>query len=262
MLVENEVEEDQHNPAGAPQPLTTNADDKKRLACPYYKRYPNKFKRQRTCFGPGFIGIHRLKEHLCRRHGSPPHSCNRCLRGFDTPEALSEHQRALSVCSVASDQQVEGKMTAVQQRELQSMRRTRGRTIEDKWREIYRILFPESNPRSIPSPYFEDEETEREHLSLSDSPEAPDVRIAHGTFSPSLVRTFKTEIFRLLNSHYSDAVAMKGLDHGSAVVERLNGGRKSFRLKLSDDSTMELYDNTAMAEKLYTCVCKFFRPKV
>lgn len=33
----------------------------KRLACPYYKHDPRKFRRARTCAGPGFNGIHRLK---------------------------------------------------------------------------------------------------------------------------------------------------------------------------------------------------------
>ena len=36
-------------------------DDRPRFACPYFKRDPAKFKNARTCCGPGWTEVHRIK---------------------------------------------------------------------------------------------------------------------------------------------------------------------------------------------------------
>ncbi|KAI0385586.1 hypothetical protein F5Y04DRAFT_188269 [Hypomontagnella monticulosa] len=149
-------------PSNSSQQSTTGTEctnTNKKLVCPYYKRYPSQFKRARPCSGPGFSGIHRLKEHLRRTHGRPAHTCRRCLRNCKTAAGLSEHLRATEACVVIPDQHINGKMTAAQQAELQSKRRmSSDATDEDKWNVIFRILFPGVSPASIPSPYFEDDE--------------------------------------------------------------------------------------------------------
>lgn len=40
---------------------TDGDDNRPRFACPYYKRDPVKYKHHRSCFGPGWLEIHRLK---------------------------------------------------------------------------------------------------------------------------------------------------------------------------------------------------------
>ncbi|OCL14041.1 hypothetical protein AOQ84DRAFT_66745 [Glonium stellatum] len=36
-------------------------DAAKRFACPYFKRSPRKYQKVRSCPGPGWITVHRLK---------------------------------------------------------------------------------------------------------------------------------------------------------------------------------------------------------
>jgi hypothetical protein len=35
--------------------------DERRLACPYFKRNPRKYRKIHSCLGPGWVAIHRLK---------------------------------------------------------------------------------------------------------------------------------------------------------------------------------------------------------
>ncbi|KAI2464601.1 hypothetical protein F4781DRAFT_66662 [Annulohypoxylon bovei var. microspora] len=133
------------------------ANLQKRLACPYFKHNPKEFRQSRPCYGPGFGGIYRLKEHLYRKHGCPRHPCHRCHRDFKTEAGLSEHVRS-QPCVVKPERKFDGQMTAVQEEVLRSKkRRLKNATDDDKWNDIYGILFPDTCPANTPSPYFEDE---------------------------------------------------------------------------------------------------------
>lgn len=154
--LENETNETQPS-AKSPQlpAASTNCvDSKKRFACPYYRHDPAKFSGQRACAGPGFDGIHRLKEHLYRKHGCSQRTCPRCRRDFKTSADLEEHQRALEICVLAPVRQAEGRMTMEQEKAIRP-RMTGKATNESRWKYIYCILFPDTKSHSIPSPYFE-----------------------------------------------------------------------------------------------------------
>ncbi|KAI0900678.1 hypothetical protein F4806DRAFT_164844 [Annulohypoxylon nitens] len=155
--IESEDSQSQHSPHDNPQEHAEFSTAKERLACPYYKHDPIRFKHSRSCAGPGFSGIPRLKEHLYRRHASPQHRCSRCLIEFTTEASLRQHQRAPQACEITSDQQVDGKMTTSQQTALRSKkRRPAPSTDESKWNDIYCPLFPDTNPLNIPSPYLDE----------------------------------------------------------------------------------------------------------
>ncbi|KAI1454789.1 hypothetical protein F4805DRAFT_303968 [Annulohypoxylon moriforme] len=204
ILSENENNEIQCPPCGSSRPVSTNAENsniKERLACPYYKHNPKQFRRLRTCAGPGFNGIHRLKEHLYRKHGCPRHTCSRCLHDFKTPARLSEHMRALQACVVAPNQKFDGQMTADQQLLLRSRRMSKNSTDEGKWNDIYRILFPNANPTNIPSPYFE---TEEESLILAENRGVSPGVTLNAAPDPALERSVKTELWRVLCSSEED----------------------------------------------------------
>ncbi|KAI3397829.1 hypothetical protein diail_10362 [Diaporthe ilicicola] len=141
----------------APRPKKAKSEEAevRRLACPFFKRNPHRYKDQGKCVGPGWMTVHRLKEHLYRRHMLPIH-CYRCHEVFPSDRLLQLHMRAESQCALRDEGprgQLEG-IDASQERLLRSRKRT-DRTEGDKWRDVFRICFPADMPDCMPSPWFE-----------------------------------------------------------------------------------------------------------
>jgi len=88
------------------------------------------------------------REHLFRRHTQPIH-CPKCFLQFKENSALAAHLRE-ETCSVLAGEPPEG-ITAEQQERLRSRRRD-GRSDEEKWRDMYCIIFPGTAEQDIPSP--------------------------------------------------------------------------------------------------------------
>lgn len=130
---------------------TGSSTGKRRLACPFFKRKPTNTRP--SCVYPGFSSIARLKEHLYRQHMLPPYKCPRCSTYFMTDLELYDHSRAPDPCQINGANTLEG-ITPDQEKALKSKKRTnKSGTLnneEEKWRDIYTILFPLEN---IPSPY-------------------------------------------------------------------------------------------------------------
>ncbi|KAF1952234.1 hypothetical protein CC80DRAFT_423089, partial [Byssothecium circinans] len=125
-----------------------------RFACPYYKRNPGRHQTFTSCRDPGFIAVARLKEHLYRRHLLPI-QCHRCCSTFTNEPALREHQRDPRGCEVKEHLPLEG-FDKDQERKLKSKKRSLVyMSEEDKWKVVYRILFPDDNESDMPSPYIE-----------------------------------------------------------------------------------------------------------
>ncbi|KAF9634343.1 Zinc finger C2H2-type protein [Lasiodiplodia theobromae] len=75
----------------------------------------------------------------------PENLCPRCLESFKSEADLREHSRARSPCLVDTETHIEG-ITRDQEKVLKSKKRTSksgSNTAEEKWREIYSILFPD-----------------------------------------------------------------------------------------------------------------------
>lgn len=127
----------------------------RRLACPFFKKNPYKYKDQSKCVGPGWTTVHRLKEHLYRRHRLPVH-CLRCQETFFNEDGLEQHLRSPTPCQRRAVKTLEG-ISPSQERQLRSRKRS-DKTEEEKWRDVYQICFPlreDEDPIPIPSPYFE-----------------------------------------------------------------------------------------------------------
>lgn len=125
-----------------------------RFACPYYKRNPRRHQTFTSCRDPGFTTVARLKEHLYRRHLLPI-QCNRCCSIFENESQLREHQRDPRGCEIQEQVPLEG-FDKAQERKLKSKKRsTVCQTEEDKWKSVYRILFPDDADEDMPSPYCE-----------------------------------------------------------------------------------------------------------
>ncbi|KAH7309159.1 hypothetical protein B0I35DRAFT_94893 [Stachybotrys elegans] len=123
------------------------------LACPYFKMDPIKFSRSKVCCGPGWRNVYRLKEHLYRKHAPPQNQCSRCLHSFPSPDALSIHQRHGVICEIHDYVEAFDRFNPKQHEQLrQRTKHPLNKTEEDKWIEIYKILFPGTK---VPSPYYD-----------------------------------------------------------------------------------------------------------
>lgn len=90
------------------------------------------------------------REHLYRRHLLPRYQCNRCFEDLQSLAGLTEHQRLQTPCPLEDPEPQEG-IDEDQERRLRAKRRNKGKlSEEDKWVEVYRLLFP--GDELIPSP--------------------------------------------------------------------------------------------------------------
>ncbi|KUI56668.1 putative serine/threonine-protein kinase tsuA [Cytospora mali] len=130
----------------------------KRFACPYYKNNPGKFRQKRTCCGPGWPTVHRVKEHLYRCHTIGKHTCSRCLTKCKSAAELLAHQRAAVPCETRTDAFSEGTMLPNQEEALRIKKRVPPNTTEEqRWYEVYMVLFPGEQADALPAPFYEDE---------------------------------------------------------------------------------------------------------
>ncbi|KAK8223877.1 hypothetical protein HDK90DRAFT_106652 [Phyllosticta capitalensis] len=132
--------------------VAKTASDTKKLACPYYKKSGGNPKTA-SCVFPGFSSVSRMKEHLYRTHRRPI-ACPRCCSQFASQGGLDAHIIQPRRCIQALNTPVVDGFGLDQERQLKSKRRMVGvNTEEDKWRAVYRILFPDDI--EVPSPYSE-----------------------------------------------------------------------------------------------------------
>ncbi|KAF9878159.1 hypothetical protein CkaCkLH20_04197 [Colletotrichum karsti] len=132
-----------------------------KLACPFFKHNPRKYKNQRPCCGPGWDHVHRIKEHIYRKHSLPKFSCPRCSQPFETQADLQAHARSPDPCEVKEPEILDG-ITQDQEKKIRSRKKTSGKelTEAEKWTQVYRILFPDVREREIPSPYYNTEDAQ------------------------------------------------------------------------------------------------------
>ncbi|KAF1938827.1 hypothetical protein EJ02DRAFT_270547 [Clathrospora elynae] len=133
---------------------TTTTDDSEtgaRFACPFYKHDPDRYRSRRTCPGPGWPTVHRMKEHLYRSH-SQPIFCPICYTTSKSDKEQLNHVR-LQQCQRSLPQQIEG----IDRDTVWTLRKrtTALRLEEDKWRDVYQVLFPDVSAADIPSPFYD-----------------------------------------------------------------------------------------------------------
>ncbi|KAH7063272.1 hypothetical protein B0J12DRAFT_642216 [Macrophomina phaseolina] len=125
----------------------------RKFACPYYSRNPAQPPVSISCAYPGFPTIFRVKEHLYRKHKASNNKCSRCHVIFDDADALQTHQRSEVVCQLRAPSPAPG-FSQEQEKQLRSRKRSsRCQSEEEKWTEVYRILFPKDI--EVPSAYIE-----------------------------------------------------------------------------------------------------------
>ncbi|KAF9731935.1 hypothetical protein PMIN06_000279 [Paraphaeosphaeria minitans] len=134
--------------------VTTTTEDSEtgpRFACPFFKHDPHRYRQKRTCGGPGWPTVHRMKEHLYRSHAQPIF-CPRCYTMFESDADFAVHLRG-NPCQVSAPQPIEG----IDRRTFESLKKRSPalRLEEDKWRDAYQLLFPQVAIADIPSPYYD-----------------------------------------------------------------------------------------------------------
>ncbi|KAM5342037.1 hypothetical protein ACJ41O_015068 [Fusarium nematophilum] len=140
-------------------------EGQKMFACPYCKRGVDGSQMSRACWGPGWAEVHRVKEHIFRRHTpanlNNPLVCGRCLEGFKSQALLIQHQRKEPPCIKKTLKTIDGKVSLEQAAELKATKTKGDMSDEEKWMQWYRILFPDDDPSRMPlTPYHE-------HLTVS-----------------------------------------------------------------------------------------------
>ncbi|KAL6406688.1 hypothetical protein AUP68_09490 [Ilyonectria robusta] len=126
----------------------------RRFACPFFKKNPLHFREWRSCPGPGWGTTHRVKEHLYRSHLLPI-TCPRCHEAFESEKTQLEHLTAEKPCQKREKPKLEGVDSSTEKILRSRKHMQKHNNEEDRWREIYVILFPGTNAESIPNPYYE-----------------------------------------------------------------------------------------------------------
>ncbi|KAH7395480.1 hypothetical protein BKA64DRAFT_59994 [Cadophora sp. MPI-SDFR-AT-0126] len=128
-----------------------------KFACPFRKRDPQTYTvlgRHTRCVIAQLKSVSRVKEHLFRCHLAPIH-CPRCWCEFDTLTNLEDHIKAENICKKRDSGHPPKGITAEQERILRSRKKSpAGQSEEERWMEIYQLLFP--NEPCPTSPYVEE----------------------------------------------------------------------------------------------------------
>ncbi|KAF4448881.1 hypothetical protein F53441_7769 [Fusarium austroafricanum] len=155
-LDESSASETEEKPLDKKRPKTSSS---LRFACPFYKHDPERYETSRSCCGPGWETVHRVKEHIFRSH-EPEHECQRCFESFKTEQLLTKHVRARVQCEVQSrsSQEKEG-INASQSKALHARAKKCNpgsdpkEVEEERWNDVYKIIFPGEG--QVPSPYYD-----------------------------------------------------------------------------------------------------------
>ncbi|KAK1688431.1 hypothetical protein BDP55DRAFT_726341 [Colletotrichum godetiae] len=122
------------------------------FACPFYKWNPLEYQRKKDCAGPGWPTMHRLKEHLYRRHRRLPFQCSRCQKDLVSGTGLDSHLRVAQLCEI-KDLIGEFKFGPDIERRLR-VRSSPNRTEAERWKQAYIILF-DAREDGVPTPYYD-----------------------------------------------------------------------------------------------------------
>ncbi|KAH6970734.1 hypothetical protein BKA56DRAFT_596823 [Ilyonectria sp. MPI-CAGE-AT-0026] len=168
---EDEDEDDQGHkrprPAPHSQPHAVD-EEQQRLACPFFKKEPDKYRQRRTCSGPGWNTVHRVKEHVYRSHALPI-ACPICHETFENDRLKDDHLKRPERCEFREQPPIEG-MDTTQKEQLRTRKQShKSKTEAEKWNDMYLILFPRADPISLPSPYYQYTSTGADDTKGSDS---------------------------------------------------------------------------------------------
>ncbi|KAH6855545.1 hypothetical protein B0I37DRAFT_411529 [Chaetomium sp. MPI-CAGE-AT-0009] len=205
-----------------------------KFACPYFQRNPKKYRNWTSCPGPGWDEVHRVKTHLYRRHALPI-QCPRCWDTFKEDSQLQSHLQQDPPCSVRRNRTLHEGFTKDQERRLRSRKKTHAdMTDEDKWREIYMILFPDDEQDAIPSPYYDESDDAGESSDPNCFGELEDYATFIRQEMPTLVRRELETLFREEFQDIEERVRPRIADIVLNLQPRLLGLYKQSQMPLDE----------------------------
>jgi hypothetical protein len=94
-----------------------------------------------------------FREHLYRRHQLPQYACSCCHGRFMKKGDLESHLRLGNNCSPSTDVGCDYDGFDQRQQSVLRLKKNRQQSTEDqKWYEVYQILFPNDDPSQHPTP--------------------------------------------------------------------------------------------------------------
>ncbi|KLO82121.1 Uncharacterized protein LW93_9303 [Fusarium fujikuroi] len=187
------------------------------LACPFVKEYPGE--RWPRC-QKGWPSVHRIKctslstefktrfadynrEHIYRSHKAPIY-CKRCFGIVKTEKELDAHLRQDPACEVVSPSREMPGIDNETKERLKSRRGIQNFSEEEKWKHMYKVLFPKTE--DIPSPYCD--------LQILEAPMTAEMRAQYRSF---LRREVPARVIRDINANVRN---MPGFQFSSDLSER------------------------------------------
>ncbi|KAF5972660.1 hypothetical protein FCOIX_9241 [Fusarium coicis] len=171
------------------------------LACPFVKEYPeDPWPRCQK----GWPSVHRIKEHIYRCHKAPIY-CKRCFGIVKTEKELDSHLRQHPACEVVSPSRDMPGIDNETKDRLKSRRGIQNFSEEEKWKHMYKVLFPKTE--DIPSPYCD--------FKIIEAPMAAETRAQYRSF---LRREVPPRLIRDINANVRN---MPGFQFSSEVSGRL-----------------------------------------
>ncbi|CZR61293.1 uncharacterized protein PAC_11189 [Phialocephala subalpina] len=131
-----------------------------------------------------------LRAHLYTYHYI--HQCQRCMEVFNSEDELDGHVKAPEPCPSRIGHPADG-ITSKMKAQLQCRKKThRNQTEEDRWFQIYRILFTPKADEIIPNPYFEPIRDHEVTHANGQTPQFQDIDSFQGYLRRELPRFFST----------------------------------------------------------------------
>ncbi|KAL2880519.1 hypothetical protein SGCOL_004240 [Colletotrichum sp. CLE4] len=187
---------------------TDEDDNRPKFACPFYKHNPVRYKSHRTCIGPGWPEIHRVKEHIYRRHRI--FACNRCFDIFESEKSLQEHQRATVSCPVLDEEKRKLDPGAGMDQETEKHLRARRQPGKhdankqddvSKWYEVYFTLFPGTqDSEDPPSPWY-DANPDKRNAGASNSKDLEYIKYVRRELPHMIQRELERDLDRSFESY-------------------------------------------------------------
>ncbi|KAH7157269.1 hypothetical protein B0J13DRAFT_603063 [Dactylonectria estremocensis] len=140
------------------------------LACPFPKGHPGR--KWPRCQRP-FASVHRIKEHIYRTHELPIR-CARCFEKFTEAKELEQHAREATRCPLLAPPDEMLGVDEGTSRKLRARTGARNGTQEEKWKHMFKIIFPHVQDEDMPSPYYD--------LKALENPMSPETRAQYRRF--------------------------------------------------------------------------------
>ncbi|KAK4158217.1 hypothetical protein C8A00DRAFT_39412 [Chaetomidium leptoderma] len=232
--------------------VTTGENGIGKFACPYFKRNPKKYRKWTSCPGPGWDEVHRVKTHLYRRHPLPI-QCPRCWEIFKVDGQLQSHLQQDPPCAVQVNQTPQEGFTKDQEKRLRSRKKTNpDMTDEDKWRDIYTILFPDDDQSAVPSAYYSESDGEGSSRGLNGSGELEDYATFIRREMPTLVRRELETLFRDEFRDVEERIRPRVADIVLNLQPRLLGLYKQSQAPLSEYGPQQRRDTASSSDHSLT----------